>query len=51
ARAQAEEVANTMTYFELIAEASFMDEFSAGLFLPHTDLDLFPSVKAELEKG
>jgi uncharacterized 2Fe-2S/4Fe-4S cluster protein (DUF4445 family) len=51
ARAQAEEVVNMMTYFELIADASFMDEFSAGLFLPHTDLDLFPSVKAELEKG
>ncbi len=51
ARAQAEEVVGRMTYFELIADPSFMDEFSAALFLPHTNLELFPSVKATLEKG
>ncbi|MDP6783765.1 MAG: ASKHA domain-containing protein, partial [Dehalococcoidia bacterium] len=51
ARAQAEDVVGMLTYFELIAEPSFMDEFSAALFLPHTNMGLFPSLKAEMEKG
>ena len=51
ARTQAEAIAGTMTYFELIADTSFMDEFSAALFLPHTDLEQFPSVKAALARG
>ncbi len=51
ARAQAEEAVGMMTYFELIADSSFMDEFNGALFLPHTNIDTFPSVKAALEKG
>ena len=35
-----------MTYLELSADNSFMDAFTSALFLPHTDLDSFPSVKA-----
>jgi uncharacterized 2Fe-2S/4Fe-4S cluster protein (DUF4445 family) len=50
ARQQAEESARKMTYFELIADNSFMDELTAALFLPHTNADLFPSVKALQEK-
>lgn len=37
-------IANKMTYFELSVNSKFMDEFIAAMFLPHTNLDLFPSV-------
>ncbi len=40
------EVAGGMTYLELSADNSFMDEYTSALFLPHTDLNAFPSVKA-----
>ncbi|MBM2831119.1 MAG: 2Fe-2S iron-sulfur cluster binding domain and protein [Dehalococcoidia bacterium] len=49
ARQQVEESARKMTYFELIADASFMDELTAAAFLPHTNADLFPSVKEMLK--
>lgn len=39
-----EEIANKMTYIELSAEPSYMDEYMAALFFPHTDLNLFPSL-------
>ncbi len=49
ARQKAEEISRKMTYVELMAEGSkFMDEFIAGLFLPHTDTSLFPSVMEKL---
>jgi len=50
ARVQSGEAARRMTYFELVADPSFMDEFTAGMFLPHTELSRFPSVAAVLEK-
>ena len=37
-------IAKKMTYFELSVNPTFMDEFIAAMFLPHTNLDLFPSV-------
>ncbi len=37
-------IAKKMTYFELSVNPKFMDEFIAAMFLPHTNLDLFPSV-------
>ena len=40
----AEEVARNMTYLELSLGNMFMDEYVSALFLPHTDLSLFPSV-------
>ncbi len=49
ARGQAEEVAGKITYLELVADPGFMDEFTAAMFLPHTDIESFPSVKAVLE--
>lgn len=42
------EIASRMTYIELSADNSFYEAFISALFLPHTDLDLFPSVAAEL---
>jgi uncharacterized 2Fe-2S/4Fe-4S cluster protein (DUF4445 family) len=41
------DVAARMTYLELSADNTFMDEYTSALFLPHTDIETFPSV-AEL---
>jgi len=50
ARLSAEEDRKKMTYIELMAEGNrFTDEFVAGLFLPHTNTSLFPSVMKILE--
>ena len=38
------EIGRKMTYIELSVGNTFMDEFVSALFLPHTDLSLFPSV-------
>ncbi len=43
------EVTRKMTNFELSETASYMDNYIAALFLPHTDLQLFPKLKARLE--
>ncbi|MHC4117659.1 MAG: ASKHA domain-containing protein [Planctomycetota bacterium] len=40
----AEEIAKSMTYFDLMSHPGYMDEFTRANFLPHTDLSLFPSV-------
>ncbi len=42
------DVASKMTYLELSADNSFMDEYTSALFLPHTDLTDFPSVRDAL---
>jgi uncharacterized 2Fe-2S/4Fe-4S cluster protein (DUF4445 family) len=47
-------IAGRMTYLELSADTTFMDEYTSALFLPHTDLDAFPSTKrraAALARG
>ena len=36
-----------MTYLELSNEPTYMDEFVAACFIPHTNTALFPSVKQE----
>ncbi|MGI9861530.1 ASKHA domain-containing protein [Moorella naiadis] len=41
---EALELARRMTYLELSAGNLFMEEFVSALFLPHTQLELFPSV-------
>lgn len=43
-RHQITEIAAKMTYLELSADNAFYDAFTSALFLPHTDLDAFPSV-------
>ncbi|HPD75247.1 MAG TPA: ASKHA domain-containing protein [Methanoregulaceae archaeon] len=40
-----DEIAMKIAYIELNAESSFMDEYTQGTFLPHTDLTLFPNVQ------
>lgn len=37
-----------ITYFELNANEVFMNKFVSSKFLPHTNLDYFPSVKAKM---
>lgn len=49
-RREAEEIARRMTYIELSVSRSFMDEYLSALFLPHTNIDAFPSVKTEMER-
>jgi len=44
ARAEIEAIARKMTYLELAADNSFTDQFTAALFLPHTNTEAFPSV-------
>lgn len=39
------EVARNMTYLELSTVVTYMDEFVAACFLPHTDASMFPSVE------
>ncbi|MDD7076514.1 MAG: corrinoid activation/regeneration protein AcsV [Lachnospiraceae bacterium] len=39
------DVAHNMTYLELSNEPTYMDEFVACCFLPHTDATLFPSLE------
>jgi uncharacterized 2Fe-2S/4Fe-4S cluster protein (DUF4445 family) len=43
------EVTKRMTNFELSETPSFMDNYVAALFLPHTDMNQFPKLKARLE--
>ena len=50
-REQLTEIANRMTYIELSADNTFYDAFTSALFLPHTDMNKFPSVEAALSKA
>jgi uncharacterized 2Fe-2S/4Fe-4S cluster protein (DUF4445 family) len=43
------EVTDKMTNFELSDTPSYMDNYIAALFLPHTDINQFPKLKARLE--
>jgi uncharacterized 2Fe-2S/4Fe-4S cluster protein (DUF4445 family) len=42
-------VREKMTNFELSETRSFMDHYVAALFLPHTDINLFPKLKSRLD--
>jgi len=43
------EVTKKMTNFELSETPSYMDKYVAALFLPHTDMNQFPKLKARLK--
>jgi uncharacterized 2Fe-2S/4Fe-4S cluster protein (DUF4445 family) len=49
-RREAEEIAQKMTNIELSVSRRFMDEYMSALFLPHTDISLFPTVEKLIEK-
>ncbi len=44
-RKEAEYIAGKMTNIELSVSRGFMDEYISALFLPHTNIELYPSVK------
>lgn len=41
---QTRDIAQGMTYIELSADNTFFEAFTAALFLPHTEINRFPSV-------
>ena len=47
---QRSEVSRLITNMELSENPDFMHHYMAALFLPHTDLNLFPSVRSKLEE-
>jgi len=50
-RERVTEVGEMMTYLELSADNTFFDEFNAAMFLPHTDMEQFPSLVEGTERG
>ncbi len=44
-RREAGKISNSMTYIDFSGSSRFMDEFTSALFLPHTNIENFPSVK------
>ncbi|HLC15924.1 MAG TPA: ASKHA domain-containing protein, partial [Thermodesulfovibrionia bacterium] len=49
-RKEAEEIAHRMTSVELSVSRTFMDEYVSGLFLPHTNIEAFPTVEKLMKK-
>ncbi len=47
ARRTLEKIAGMMTYIELSVYPDYMDSFISACFLPHTDIEQFPSVKKD----
>ena len=45
------EIAGRTTYFELSTDPRFMDEFVSACFFPHTNIELFPTVAAQLTRS
>jgi len=50
ARDDAEMLAEKITYLELSVGNDFMDEFVSALFIPHTNLELFPGSKCKKQQ-
>jgi uncharacterized 2Fe-2S/4Fe-4S cluster protein (DUF4445 family) len=42
------EAASRMTYIDLSSDPQYMNQYTSALFLPHTDIDLFPSVRDKM---
>lgn len=50
AKKKLKEIGNEMTYVELSVYQTYMDEFISACFLPHTNIEQFPTVKSKLGK-
>ena len=48
AKKKVQEIGTEMTYVELSVYPTYMDEFISACFLPHTNIEQFPTVKAIL---
>ena len=46
ARVALREIAKRTTYYDLMGSADYVDQFQQAMFLPHTDIELFPSQTA-----
>ena len=49
AKQKLQEIGSQMTYVELSVYPSYMDEFISACFLPHTNIEQFPTVKELIE--
>ncbi|MDZ7832152.1 MAG: ASKHA domain-containing protein [Desulfobacterales bacterium] len=49
-RKTAKEICHAMTYLDFSTNTSFMDEFTSALFLPHTNMEQFPSIMKRLKE-
>ena len=49
--AEADKIADMMTYLELSTNPRFMDQYISALFLPHTNVEDFPTVTRRLEEA
>ncbi len=47
--AEVEEICKKLFYLEMNVEQTFMSELTAGLFLPHTNREIFPKTWERLE--
>ncbi len=47
----AQDVADRMTYVDLSTDTKFMNDFTSSLFLPHTDVEKFPTVMRTLKNA
>ena len=43
-RREARQICRAMTYIDFSSNPRYMDEFTSALFLPHTNLEMFPGV-------
>ncbi len=50
-RREAREISSNMTYIDFSSSSQFMDEYTSALFLPHTNMNAFPSVKLKQSKS
>jgi uncharacterized 2Fe-2S/4Fe-4S cluster protein (DUF4445 family) len=48
---EADELSTKMTYLELSANNSYMDEYMSAMFLPHTSISQFPTVQEILKNS
>ncbi len=46
---KAKKIAEKMSYLDLSASSKFMERYISALFLPHTNVDLFPSMKGRIK--
>ncbi|MDW5562017.1 MAG: ASKHA domain-containing protein [Methanomassiliicoccus sp.] len=47
-RRETMDIYSMMTYLDLSSSTAFFDQYSSALFLPHTDLEQFPTVRDRL---
>jgi len=50
-RLKAREISNNMTYIDFSSNNHYMDEFTSALFLPHTNINSFPTVMQKIKEG